>query len=161
MYCHTFVISKNFKKENKIFIETFLLVRRIYHSFQHTGLQSYKLLPYNFDTLLCNGLTQRPGTAGRLCLHGSVEPRRNSASGPRNPPASSSPLCPVHVFLASRRGAKSDSNPQNFQETVRECRKFKLNRKNLRRELSSSQQALKEEIKARHGLQIFKSVLKH
>ena len=103
--CHAFVISKNFKKENKIFIETFLLVRRTYSSFQHTGLQSYKLLPYNFDTLLCNGLTQRPGTAGRLCLHGSVEPRRNSASGPRNPPASSSPLCPVHVFLASWGGS--------------------------------------------------------
>ena len=104
----------------------------------------------------------------RFCLksitgwHSNLgRPATSAASGLQNPPASSSPLCPVHVFLASRRGAKSDSNPQNFQETVRECRKFKLNRKNLRRELSSSQQALKEEIKARHGLQIFKSVLKH
>ena len=58
-------------------------------------------------------------------------------------------------------GAQSDPNPQNLQKAVGECIKFKLNRKNLRRELSSSQQALKEEIKARHGLQIFKSVLKH
>ena len=45
-------------------------------------------------------------------------------------------------------------NPQNSQEAVGECIKFKLNRNNLRRELSSSQQALKEEIKARHGFQI-------
>ena len=56
---------------------------------------------------------------------------------------------------------QSDPNPHNFQEAVGECIKFKLNRKNLRRrELSSSQQALKEEIKDRHGLQI-KSVAKH
>ena len=86
-------------------------------------------------------------------------PAASAASGLQNPPASSSPLCPVHVFLASRRGAKSDSNPQNFQEAVGECIKFKLNRKNLRRrELSSSQQARKEELKGGHGLQIFKSV---
>ena len=58
-------------------------------------------------------------------------------------------------------GAESDRNPLNFQEVVVECIKFKLCRKNLRRrELSSSQQALKE-IKGRHGLQIFKSVPKH
>ena len=155
--CCTFVISKNVKKENKIFIETFLLVRRKDPSFQHTGLQSYKLLPYK-----CNGVTQRPGKAGRLCGHGDVEPRRSLASGPRNPAASSSPLRPVHVFFASRGGAQSDPNPQNFQEAVGECIKFKLNRKNLRRrELSSSQQAVNEEIKDRHGLHIFKSVAKH
>ena len=52
-------------------------------------------------------------------------------------------------------GAQSDPNPQNLQKAVGECIKFKLNRKNLRRrELSSSQQALKEEIKGRPGLQI-------
>ena len=157
MCCHTFVISKNFKKENKIFIEIFLLVRRKDPSFQHTGLQSYKLLPYK-----CNGVTQRPGKTGRLCGHGDGEPRHSSASGPRNPAASSSPLRPVHVFLASGGGAQSDPNPQNFQEAVGECIKFKLNGKNLRRrELSSSQQALKEEIKGMHRLQIFKSVPKH
>ena len=154
MCCHTFVISKNFKKENKIFIEIFLLVRRKDPSFQHTGLQSYKLLPYK-----CNGVTQRPGKAGRLCGHGDVEPRRSLASGPRNPAASSSPLRSVHVFLASGGGAQSDPNPQNFQQAMGGCIKFKLNGKNLRRrELSSSQQALKEEIKGMHGLQIFKSV---
>ena len=88
--------------------------------------------------------------------------RHSHASGPRNPPASSSPLRPVHVFFASRGGAQSDPNPQNFQEAVGECIKFKLNRKNLRRrELSSSQQAVNEEIKDRHGLHIFKSVAKH
>ena len=88
--------------------------------------------------------------------------RHSHASGPRNPPASSSPLRPVHVFLASGGGAQSDPNPQNFQEAVGECIKLKLNRKNLRRrELPSSEQALKEEIKGRHGLQIFKSVPKH
>jgi len=65
----------------------------------------------------------------------------------------------VHVFLASGGGEQSDPNPQNFQEAVGECIKFKLNGKNLRRrELSSSQQALKEEIKGMHRLQIFKSV---
>ena len=119
--CCTFVISKNVKKENKIFIETFLLVRRKDPSFQHTGLQSYKLLPYK-----CNGVTQRPGKAGRLCGHGDVEPRRSLASGPRNPPASSCPLCPVHVVLSSQGGAQSDPNPHNFQEAVGECIKVKL-----------------------------------
>ena len=104
-------------------------------------------------------MTQQPGKAGHLCGHGDGEPRHSSASGPRNPAASSSPLRPVHVFLASGGGAQSDPNPQNFQEAVGECIKFKLNGKNLRRrELSSSQQALKEEIKGMHGLQIFKSV---
>ena len=58
--------------------------------------------------------------------------------------------------------AQLDPNPQNFLEAVGECIKFKLNQKKLRRrELSSSQQAPKEEIKGRHGLQIFKSVPKH
>ena len=58
-------------------------------------------------------------------------------------------------------GVQSDPNPQNFQQAVGECIKVKLNRKNLRRrELSSSQQALKE-LKGRHGLQILKSVPKH
>ena len=76
-------------------------------------------------------------------------------------------LPPLHCaqcmfFWHTKQGAQSDPNPQNFQEAVGEYIKFKLNLKNLRRrELSSSQQALKEEIKGRHGLQIFKSVPKH
>ncbi|XP_042087341.1 bolA-like protein 3 [Ovis aries] len=59
-------------------------------------------------------------------------------------------------------GAQSNPNPQNLQKAVGECVKFKLNQKNLRRrELSSSQQALKEEIKGRPRLQIFMSVPKY
>ena len=106
-------------------------------------------------------MTQRPGKATTSACTAEWSPATAVplVRGTRQLP----PLhCAQCMFSSHPEGErKMTPNPQNSQEAVGECIKFKLNRNNLRRELPSSQQALKEEIKARHGLQIFKSVLKH